>query len=72
MSNLGELAQRTVDEAARSTGSTVPEKSDDRALMQYIWVYAPTEENQAVPATWSNVLANFGAWTIAEPCQTTN
>jgi hypothetical protein len=72
MSNLGELAPKTVHDAAQSTGYVVPEKSDDPGLRLFIWVYAPTEEDQAVSATWGNVLANFGKWITAEPCKNAN
>jgi hypothetical protein len=68
MNNLSDLAERTVGDAAWSTGWTVPEKLDDPGQKLYIWVYAPTEEDQAVAATWGNVLANFGTWITGEAC----
>lgn len=68
MSNLGQVAGLTVDEAVRNSGHRAPEKDDDRSLRLLIWVYAPEEETQAVRATWGNVLANFGTWVTAEPC----
>jgi hypothetical protein len=69
MSNLGQLAGLTVAEAARNSGYRGPEKDDDRSLRLLIWVYAPEREDQAVPATWGNVLANFEAWITAKPCE---
>lgn len=72
MSNLGELTPRTLGDAAQSTGRKKPDKSDDQGLKIFIWVYAPTTESGAIPATWGNVLANFGKWIIAKPCKNPN
>ncbi len=72
MSNLGELASKTVREAAQSTGYNRPEKSDERGMTFFIWVYAPTEEDQAVRATWGSVLTNFSGWVKAGDCEAAN
>lgn len=71
MSNFGDLAQRTVGEAARSTGWTAPDKPDSSQKL-FVWVYAPTGEYQAVSATWGNVLENFGKWITDEACKNPN
>jgi hypothetical protein len=72
MSNLGELASKTVREAAQSTGYNKPDKSDERGMTLFIWVYAPTEEDQVVRATWSSVLNNFSMWVKAGDCEIEN
>lgn len=72
MSNLGELASRTVRQAAQSTGYNKPEKSDERGMTLFIWVYAPTEEDQVVKATWSSVLTNFSKWVKDGDCEAAN
>jgi hypothetical protein len=72
MSNLGELASRTVREAAQSTGYNKPEKSDERGVTLFIWVYAPTEEDQVVKATWGSVLTNFSTWVKSGDCEVSN
>lgn len=68
MSDLGEVAATTIDSATRNSGYVTPAKNDDPNIRLLIWVYAPEEEAQAVRATWGNVLANFGTWVTAEPC----
>ena len=72
MSSLGELANKTVAAASNSTGYIQPEKMDEPGQTLFIWVYAPTVEDQAVRATWGNVLANFGSWITKEPCSKAN
>jgi hypothetical protein len=72
MSNLRELASRTVRQAAQSTGYNKPEKSDERGMTLFIWVYAPTEEDQVVKATWSSVLTNFSKWVKSGDCEAAN
>lgn len=72
MSNLGELASKTVREAAQSTGYNKPEKSDEHGMTLFIWVYAPTEEDQVVKATWGSVLANFSSWVKSGDCEAAN
>ncbi|MGA8762941.1 MAG: hypothetical protein WB562_08765, partial [Candidatus Sulfotelmatobacter sp.] len=69
MSNLGELAAQTVDDATRNSGYVTPVKDDDPNLKLLVWIYAPEEETQAVRATWGNVLANFGTWVTDKPCE---
>jgi hypothetical protein len=68
MSNLDELKERTVGEAAKSTGWSVSANLDQPGVKLFIWVYAPGYEGQAVSATWGNVLSNFGKWITGEPC----
>jgi len=68
MTSLGDVSEKTVQDAAQSSGYTVPPKADAPGLKLFIWVYAPTGEGQATPATWGNVLGNFGTWVTAEPC----
>ena len=72
MSNLGELQSKTIREAAQSTGYNKPEKSDERGVTLFIWVYAPTEEDQVVKATWGSVLTNFSGWARSGDCKATN
>jgi hypothetical protein len=62
MSNLRELEPDTVHNAAIGTGYVRPPNIDKTGLKMFIWVYAPPEEDQAVKATWGNVLAHFGTW----------
>jgi hypothetical protein len=69
MSNLDELKERTVGEAAKSTGWSVSANLEEPGVKLFIWIYAPEYEGQAVPATWGNVLTNFGKWITAEPCK---
>jgi len=72
MSNLGQVADLTLDEASQSSGHRGPEKDDDPALRLLVWVYAPERADQAVQATWGNVLTNFETWINDPPCQSAN
>lgn len=72
MASLSELANGTVAAASNSTGYVQPEKIDEPGQTLFIWVYAPTVEDQAVRATWGNVLTNFGTWIMKEPCSRAN
>jgi hypothetical protein len=69
MSSLSELNSRTLAIAAQSTGYITPEKIDERGQTMFIWVYAPSQDDQVVRATWGNVLENFGSWIMATPCE---
>ncbi len=69
MSSLGELSSRTLAIAAQSTGYILPEKVDQPGQTMFIWVYSPSQDDQVVPATWGNVLANFGPWITATACE---
>jgi hypothetical protein len=68
MSNLGELASRTVAEASRSTGFIVSVKGGEAGVKLHIWVFAPPESNDVTRATWRGVLKNFSGWIGDEPC----
>ena len=68
MSNLGELAPKTLAAASLSTGYIKNVKSGEKGVKIHIWVYAPPTPDEVVRATWGTVLANFGKWVISEPC----
>jgi hypothetical protein len=68
MSNLGELASRTVAEASRSTGYIISVKGGEAGIKLHMWVFAPPEAEDAPRAKWSSVLDNFGTWITEEPC----
>jgi hypothetical protein len=72
MSPLGELSQKTLGDAAASTGYTVPEKSDEPGLKFVIWLYAPTTQGAVVRATWDSILTNFSTWIADQACRTEN
>jgi hypothetical protein len=66
---LGDVAEKTVEEAAQDSGYTVPQNSENPGLKLFIWVYAPLEAEQSVRATWGNVLDHFGSWITDESCK---
>lgn len=68
MTSFNEVKDRTVAEAAYSSGYTVPDQADGPGVRLFVWVYAPTEDGQSTPATWGNVLAHFGSWVSASVC----
>jgi hypothetical protein len=68
MTSLGEIKDKTLADASKASGYIVPEKYDAPGTKLFVWIYAPTEDGQAVVATWGNVLANFEKWVTAESC----
>jgi hypothetical protein len=71
MNNLGEVDEKTIAEAATSSGYTVTGKADEPKVKLFVWVYAPTTHGIVYPATWKNVLMNFSDWVTADACNRT-
>jgi hypothetical protein len=71
MSSLSEVKDKTAREAAKNSGWLVPGQNDNSGRQLVIWVYAPTDEGDVIPATWGNVLDNFKTWIKDEACAKT-
>jgi hypothetical protein len=65
---LEDVADKTVQTAEDLSGLLIPHNSDDPRLKLFIWVYAPMDSQQEIPATWGNVLDNFLGWITDETC----
>jgi len=72
MMNLGEVAEKTVADAATSSGFAVPARSDESGVKLFVWVYAPTGTGVVYHATWNNVLTKFSDWVTADDCNSTH
>lgn len=56
-SNLGEVWNTNVRQAAQQSGYTV-----DKGDSVYIWVFRPNDSVEVVPATWDQVLRHLPQW----------
>jgi hypothetical protein len=70
MSSLGDVKDKTLQEAINSSGLVLPVKADVPGMKVFVWVYAPSFEGEAkvVRATWGAVLDNFTTWIVEESC----
>ena len=57
----------TVEQAARYAGYKLSANSTGGEKM-FIWVFEPASDSEAVPATWSNILANLETWLEQPGC----
>ena len=64
MNSLRDVKDETLRTAAADSGYTT--SPDDRDVRLYIWVYVPSQETEAIRATWENVLTNVTTW-IQDP-----
>lgn len=56
-SNLGEVWNKTIYEAEAASGRVIRERDKgDPSLSMFIWLYYPSGEDDARPATWGNVI----------------
>jgi len=68
MNALGEVSDKTVEDAAKDSGFIISGKLDEEGVRLFVWVYAPIAGAKVTPATWRAVLTNFPEWITAAPC----
>jgi hypothetical protein len=60
-SNLAEVWDLTLEEAARQSGYNIAGSTREGERF-FIWVFAPAHADEAVPATWGEVLEGIPRW----------
>lgn len=68
MNRLSEDIDKKVADAAMDSGYVLSANSDQPSVKLFVWVYAPTSNAEVTPATWNNVLVNFGRWITDKSC----